>query len=475
MLEDKSISKIISLIQSKEVSVKEVVEHYLKKIKKYNQTLNAIVLQIDEQKILDEANSIDKKDQSKEKPLVGLPMACKDLFDIEGLPSTYGYPDFKNNIAKKNSLIVDRLKKNGAIIIGKTNTAELGVGGHTTNRLFGPTVNPYNISKSAAGSSGGAGSAVATGLLPFADGTDMMGSCRAPAAYANIYGFRPTTGLIPTDRSSENRVDNFPILTSPGCFAKTPEDMSILLDCVVGADPLDPFSISLNSSFKEHLKNKFEFSNIKVCWLSDLNGAYNFEHGIIEMCENKLKDLNNHNLEIEPLKSKINSNDLWESWTTLRAKSIFEDTISMKIDDINKMTSQAIWEYNKGEKVKKEDIDKALRQKLDCAKQIDEIFNKYDFLILPSAQVFPFDKNLQYPDQINGKQLDTYHRWIEVFIMSSLLDLPTITVPVGFNKNGLPMGMQIIAKKSDDLKLLSFAKSYEECFNFSKIKPKLSI
>ena len=166
MLEDKSISKIISLIQSKEVSVKEVVEHYLKKIKKYNQTLNAIVLQIDEQKILDEANSIDKKDQSKEKPLAGLPMACKDLFDIEGLPSTYGYPDFKNNIAKKNSLIVDRLKKNGAIIIGKTNTAELGVGGHTINRLFGPTSNVYDLSKSAAGSSGGASSAVAAGMLP---------------------------------------------------------------------------------------------------------------------------------------------------------------------------------------------------------------------------------------------------------------------------------------------------------------------
>mgnify|MGYP006960694225 CR=1 FL=1 len=109
--------------------------------------------------------------------------------------------------------------------------------------------------------------------------------------------------------------------------------------------------------------------------MSDLNGAYNFEHGIIEMCENKLKDLNNHNLEIEPLKSKINSNDLWECWTTLRAKSIFEDTISMNIDDIDKMTPQAIWEYNKGEKVNKEDINKALKQKLNCVKQIDEIFN----------------------------------------------------------------------------------------------------
>ena len=474
MFEDKSISEIILLIQSKKVSVKEVVEFYLERIKKYNPTLNAIVLQIDEQKILDEVNSIDKKGIDKNKPLIGLPMACKDLFDIEGFPSTYGYLDFKNNIAKKNSIIVDRLKKSGAIIIGKTNTAELGIGGHTTNRLFGPTSNPYNISKSAAGSSGGAGAAVAAGLLPFADGTDMMGSCRAPAAYANIYGFRPTTGLIPTDRSNEKRLDNFPVLTTPGCFAKTPQDMSILLDCIVGKDSTDPLSISLNSSFKDNLNNKTNFSNLRVCWLSDLNGEYNFENGIIEMCENQLKNLNNHKLEIEPLKSNITSNDLWESWNILRAKSIFDDIVSMKIDDINKMTQQAIWEFEKGKKIEKEDIDGALKQKISCQNEIEKLFEKYDFLILPSAQVFPFDKNLQYPDKINEKKLDTYHRWIEVFIMSSLLDLPTITVPIGFNDDGLPMGMQIIAKRFNDLQLLAFAKQYEECFNFSKIRPKLN-
>ena len=474
MFEDKSISEIILLIQSKKVSVKEVVEFYLERIRKYNPTLNAIVLQRDEKKIVDEANSIDKSGIDKNKPLIGLPIACKDLFDIEGFPSTYGYLDFKNNIAKKNSIIVDRLKKSGAIIIGKTNTAELGIGGHTTNRLFGPTSNPYNISKSAAGSSGGAGAAVAAGLLPFADGTDMMGSCRAPAAYANIYGFRPTTGLIPTDRSNEKRLDNSPVLTTPGCFAKTPQDMSILLDCIVGKDSTDPFSISLNSSFKENFNNKTNFSNFRVCWLSDLNGEYNFENGIIEMCENQLKNLNNYKLEIEPLKSNITSNDLWESWNILRAKSIFDDIVSMKIDDINKMTQQAIWEFEKGKKIKKEDIDRALKQKISCQNEIEKLFEKYDFLILPSAQVFPFDKNLQYPDKINEKKLDTYHRWIEVFIMSSLLDLPTITVPIGFNDDGLPMGMQIIAKKFNDLQLLAFAKQYEECFNFSKIRPKLN-
>ena len=473
MLEQKSILEIISLVKSKEVLVKEVVQFYFERIKKYNPALNAIVIKKEEEKIFDEVNLKDQ-DNNKSKPLFGLPLACKDLFDIKGMPSTYGYPNFKNNIAEKNSLIVDRLKNSGAIIIGKTNTAELGVGGHTTNRLFGATSNPYDISKSAAGSSGGAGSAVAANLLPFADGTDMMGSCRAPSAYANIYGFRPTTGLIPTDRSNEKKNDNFPILTSPGCFAKNPIEMALLLDCIVGSDHLDPFSIDINGSFKESKITDKQLSNIKIGWLKDMNNTYKFEQGIISMCEVKLKELEKHNIFIETLQPQINSSEMWDSWTTLRAKSIFDDTESMKIQNIEDMTYQAIWENKKGVNIKSEEIEKALDQKKNCIKEVDKVFKDYDFLILPSAQVFPFDKNLQFPKKINEFELDTYHRWIEVFIMSSLLDLPTITVPVGFNENGMPMGMQIIAKKFDDLKLLAFAKRYEEIFNYSKIKPKLS-
>jgi len=473
MLENKSILEITSLIKSKEISAKEVVEFYLERIKKYNPVLNAIVLQKEEEQIFHEINLKDNE-VNKSKPLFGLPLACKDLFDIEGIPSTYGFPPYENNIAKKNSLIVDRLINSGAIIIGKTNTAELGVGGHTTNRLFGPTSNPYDISKSAAGSSGGAGSAVAAGLIPFADGTDMMGSCRGPAAFANIYGFRPTTGLIPTDRSNEKNLSKLPVLTSPGCFAKSPEEMSFLLDCIVGSDPLDPLSFDIDGSFKESKITDKQISNIKIGWLNDMNNSYQFENGIISMCESNLKELEKQNILIESLQPKINSNVMWDSWTTLRAKSIFEDIESMNLKNIEEMTYQAIWEYKKGANIKDDDIEKAINQKNKCIKEVDDVFKGYDFLILPSAQVFPFDKNLQFPKKINNFELDTYHRWIEVFIMSSLMDLPTITVPVGFNENGMPMGMQIIGKKFDDLKLLAFAKRYEEIFKNSKIKPKFN-
>ena len=471
MLENLSVEEIQNNIKSREISIKEVIEYYLDKIDKVNPRLNAIVLQKDRELIIQEAIT---KDNAKEidKPLNGLPVAIKDLTDVKGFKTTYGFPGSKNNQPKKNSLFVNRLIDKGAIIIGKTNTAELGVGGHTINRLFGPTSNAYDLSKSAAGSSGGASSAVASGLLPFADGTDQMGSCRGPAAYANIYGFRPTPGLIAADRQGQNL--DIPILTTPGCFARNPRDMSILLDEIVGRNPVDKFSFDLDSSFKKQKISEKEFSSFKIGWLSNMNGDYIVEKDILEICEAKLKDLEKINLKIETLKPKINTNILWKSWTSLRSKSIYEDTLAMNISDISTMTYQAIWEYNKGKEIKFEDLQLALDHKQQCLNQINLIFEKFDFLVLPSAQIFPFDKNLQFPKNINGKTLDTYHRWLEVFILSSLLELPSITIPVGFNKDDMPMGMQIVGKNKDDLKLFSFASKYEDIFNFSKIKPNLN-
>ena len=471
MLENVSVKEIQKKINNRQISIKEVVEYYLDRIEKLNPNLNAIVLQKDRKLIIKEAIEKDKA-REVDKPLNGLPIAIKDLTDVVGFKTTYGYPGSKDNEPKKNSLFVNRLINKGAIIIAKTNSSELGVGGHTINRLFGPTSNVYNLSKSAAGSSGGASSAVAAGLLPFADGTDQMGSCRGPAAYANIYGFRPTPGLISADRSGQNL--DLPILTTPGCFARNPNDMSILLDEIVGSDSLDKISFDLNGSFKNQIISDKEFSAFKIGWLSNMNGEYNIEKDILDICEIKLRELEKINIKVEELKPKINNDYLWKSWTTLRAKSIYEDTLAMNISDINSMTYQAIWEFNKGKEIKSKDLVLALDQRQQCLNQINLIFKNFDFLALPSAQVFPFDKNLQFPKEINNIKLDTYHRWLEIFILSSLLELPTITIPVGFNKDGMPMGMQIIGRNKDDLKLFSFAIKYEEAFNYSKNKPRIN-
>ena len=472
MLENKSVKEIISIIHKKEVSVKEVVSFYLDRIKKFNPSLNAIVSIKNEGEIIKEAKNKDEN-FDKNKPLFGLPLASKDLLDVVGFPTTYGFPGYKDYFPEKNSLIVDRQIDAGCIMIGKTNTAELGVGAHTANRLFGITPNIYGNTQSSGGSSGGAGVAVAAELLPFADGTDMMGSCRTPAAYANVYGFRPTPGLLPDYRTNLKK-KNLPIISTPGCLARTPEDMSILLDVIVGQHKEDPISFSLNSSFRETNLSDQDFSKIKIGWLSNMNDNYQYDLELIEICNKKLKSLEKNKIIIEYLKPKLDVHKLWNCWGTLRAKSIYEDIITMNIKDINEMTSQAIWEHNKGIKLNEEDVKLALNSRIELSNDVNNLFGNFDFLALPSQQAFPFDKNLKYPEKINDSPMDTYHRWIEIHIFASLFYLPSISIPIGFNKDGYPIGIQIIGKQSEDLKVLAFAKKYEEIYQYSKIKPNLS-
>ncbi len=472
MLENKSVKEIISLIKTKETSIKEVVSFYLERIKKYNLSLNAIVSIKDEEQIINEAKDKDENfDESK--PLFGLPLASKDLLDVVDFPTTYGYPGYKDYFPKKNSIIVDRQLDAGGIMIGKTNTAELGVGAHTANRLFGITPNIYGDTQSSGGSSGGAGVAVAAELLPFADGTDMMGSCRTPAAYANVYGFRPTPGLLPDYRTNDKK-KNLPIISTPGCLARTPDDMAILLDVIAGEHKEDPISFSLNNSFKDANISDQEFSKIKIGWLSDMNGNYQYDSELVEMCDKQLSSLEKNKVIIEFLKPNIDAHKLWNCWGTLRAKSIYEDIITMNIGEINQMTPQAIWEYNKGIKLTEEDVKLALNSRIELSSDVNSLFGGFDFLALPSQQSFPFDKNLKYPEKINDQLMDTYHRWIEIHIFASLFYLPSISLPIGFNKDGFPIGIQIIAKTKEDLKVISFAKKYEEIFNFSNHKPNLN-
>ncbi len=472
MLENRSIKEIISLINKKEISVREVVNFYLERIKKYNPSLNAIVSIKDEEQILNEANDKDRH-FDKSKPLFGLPLASKDLLDVVDFPTTYGFPGYKDYFPKKNSIIVDRQLDAGGIMIGKTNTAELGVGAHTANRLFGITPNIYGNTQSSGGSSGGAGVAVAAELLPFADGTDMMGSCRTPAAYANVYGFRPTPGLLPDYRTNDKK-KNLPIISTPGCLARTPDDMAILLDVIAGEHKEDPISFSLTNSFKDTNISDQEFSNIKIGWLSDMNSNYQYDPELVEMSNKLLNSLQKNKVIIEYLKPKIDAHKLWTCWGTLRAKSIYEDIITMNIKEINQMTPQAIWEYNKGIKLTEEDVKFALSSRIELSNDVNNLFGSFDFLALPSQQTFPFDKNLRHPEKINDQPMDTYHRWIEIHIFASLFYLPSISLPIGFNKDGFPIGIQIIAKQKEDLKVMSFAKKYEEIFNFSNHKPNLN-
>lgn len=275
MITQLSLQEQIDLIRKKEVKVEELFQEYLTNIDKLNPQLNAIVSLRDRDWIIKKAQEKDslKQDIKIKQILFGLPLATKELFDVKELPTTYGMPEYQNAFPQNDSLIVKNLKQQGATIIGKSNMAELAIGSHTKNKLFKSSSNPYDLSLSPGGSSGGASAAVASCLIPFSDGTDMMGSCRNPAAYTNLYGFRPSPGLIP-DKRAESK---YPVLTTPGGIARTPEDLSIFLDSVSGQDDEDHYSYSFEGSFRSIEKNLN--SEIRIGWLSNFVENYTFEKG----------------------------------------------------------------------------------------------------------------------------------------------------------------------------------------------------
>ena len=470
MISGTSLQETVKKTKLGEISPVDLVEYSYEKIEKHNPSLNAIVSLKDKALVIKEAESLIKKGNNEQKLLFGIPLAIKDLFDVKDLPTTFGLPTFKNNIAKKNSILVDRLLNQGVLILGKTNIPELALGSHTKNILFGATSNAFDESMSAGGSSGGAASAVASSMIPVADGSDMMGSCRNPAAFANLYGFRPTPGLIPENRIM--RIDEqFPLLSTPGCLAKTPGDMSIFLDAVCGKHSMDPFSFDMDGSFREASLGEEEFSKIRIGWLGNMNGRYVFEDGILDLCEEMLKQLEDNSLLVDHVSEDIDTNLLWEAWTTLRSRNIYLYLRESNLQDDDSLSVGAQYELNNGKQISNNDLNQSMKMRLELTKKIDHLFGEYDFLAMPSAQVFPFDKNTDYPNKISEKDMQTYHQWMEVTVLSSLLGLPTISIPIGFNKNNLPMGMQIIGRKKEDLRVISFAKRYEQIFGYSNVTP----
>ena len=470
MISGTSLQETVKKTKSGEISTLDLVENSYEKIEKYNPSLNAIVSLKDKALVIKEAESLIKKGNNEQKLLFGIPLAIKDLFDVKDLPTTFGLPIFKNNIAKKNSILVDRLLNQGALVLGKTNIPELALGSHTKNRLFGATSNPFDEGMSAGGSSGGAASAVASSMIPIADGSDMMGSCRNPAAFSNLYGFRPTPGVIPEERIM--RIDEqFPLLSTPGCLAKTPGDMSIFLDAVSGKHSMDPFSFDMDGSFRDAGFDKDEFSKMRIGWLGNVNGRYVFEDGILALCEETLKQLEDNSLFVDHVSKDIDTTLLWDAWTTLRSRNVYLYLAESNLQDDESLSAGAQYELSNGKQISNDDLKRSMKMRSELTKKIDHLFGEYDFLAMPSAQVFPFDKNTDYPNKISGKDMKTYHQWMEVTVLSSLLGLPTISIPVGFNENNLPMGIQIIGRKKEDLRVISFAKRYEQIFGYSNVTP----
>ena len=460
-------------IKSKKVSCVEVMNAYLDHIDRSNPRVNAIVSLQDREGLLRQAKERDEQLARGEYMgwMHGFPQAIKDLAPTKGIRTTQGSLLFKDFVPGADAIFVDRMKKAGSIIIGKTNTPEFGLGSQTYNQVFGTTLNAYDQSKTSGGSSGGAAVSLALRMLPVADGSDHAGSLRNPAAFNNVLGFRTSYGRVP----SEGRDVFTPALGVTGPMARTVPDLAMLLSVQAGYDPRMPLSNRQDpTQFAAPLKR--DFKGTRVAWLGDFGGYLPFEPGVLVLCKSALKNFETLGCAVEEAKPDYPVERVWLAWLKLRAwqvgaglKDLYNDPAKRAL-----MKPEAQWEVESGFKVSAYDVSDASAVRTAWYQAVRRFFEKYDYFILPSAQVFPFDASTHWPKEINGKAMDTYHRWMEVVIPVTMSGCPALNVPVGFNEKGLPMGVQIVGPNQGELNCLQLAYAYDEATGWiNKRRPSL--
>ena len=447
-------------IAAKRVSCREVMAAFLDRIERFNPKVNAIVSLEPREMLLEQAEERDRELARGQRRgwMHGFPHAVKDLTPTRGLRTTWGSP-LLETVPGEDAIFVERMRNNGTIIIGKTNVAELGMGSQSYNPIFGTTLNPYDLSKTAGGSSGGAAAALALRMLPVADGTDMMGSLRNPAAYNNIVSLRPSFGRVP---SAEIELF-FGQLSVAGPMARSVADLAMLLSVIAGPDARMPLSIDKDPAiFTRNLKR--DFHGTHVAWLGDLGGYLPMESGIMELCRAALKALEAAGCKVEEAALGFPPERMWDAWITLRHWLIAGNLSALYKDPAKRalMKPEAVWEVEGGLKLTAQDVYQASVTRSELYRVVLKLFESYEYLALPSAQVFPFDASVHWPKTINGITMDTYHRWMEVVVLGSMLGFPVVNVPVGFSRDNLPMGMQIIGKHQADFAVLQLAHAYEQ-------------
>ena len=444
-------------IRGKETSCVEVMEAYLQHIHRYNPIYNAIVSMPDDDDLLSQARDADQALAGGEYRgwMHGMPHAVKDLMPVAGLRYTSGSPMFADRVADSDSALAALIRGEGAIFIGKTNTPEFGLGSQSYNPVFGATGSAWNPALTAGGSSGGAASGLGTHMLPVADGSDMMGSLRNPSAFNNVIGFRPSTDVM-SGRSSGPRG-----LSTSGPMGRNTADTIRFLQSIAVKPVGDRFS-------------PLDLAGTRIGWLGDLDRYLAMEDGILELCESRLGAVSDAGAAVEATQPRFALDDLWFCWTTLRhsgragMQQYYDDPEARPL-----LKPELVWEIEQSLTLTDADRTRATQIRARWYEELNRLFGEYDFLAVPTAQVFPYPKDTHWPREIDGRQMDTYHRWMEVVILGSLGGLPIINVPVGFDGRGRPMGMQIMGNFGEDKQVLEFGLAYEQITDFLQQRPEL--
>ena len=452
-------------IRAGELSCRELMQAHLTRIERINPKVNAIVSQIPPEQALAAADAADEALSRGEiaGPLHGLPIAHKDLVPTKDLRTTWGSPIFKDFIPDHDGLIVQRLKKAGAITIGKTNTPEFGAGSQTFNQVFGETLNPYDTSKTCGGSSGGAAVALACGMLPLADGSDMGGSLRNPGNFCNITGFRTSPGRVPV---WPNLVAWSP-LSVEGPMARTVKDLALMLSVIAGPHPCSPISIAEPASlFTRPLDRNFK--DVRIAWSKDL-GELPVDPRVTRALEDQrhvFEDLGCIMEEDQP--DFADADEIFKVWRAWNFELAFAELLKSKRALIK---DSVIWNIEQGQKLTGPQIGRAEVKRTELYHRVREFMQTHEFLICPVNQVPPFDISQRWVQNIDGVKMDTYIDWMKSCYYITVTGLPAISVPCGFTPEGLPVGMQIVGRHMDDFGVLQMAHAFEQATKMWQRRP----
>lgn len=452
-------------VRAKEISARELLELHLHRIAAVNPSVNAIV-SLDETRAREAAAAADAllASGSPVGPLHGLPFAVKDTHEMAGWRTTYGSPLMASHVPDQDELLVSRIRSAGAVFLGRTNVPEFAAGSHTFNPVFGTTLNPYDLSRSAGGSSGGAAAALATGMVPLADGSDMGGSLRNPASFCNVVGLRPSLGRVPQWPTS----NAWETTSVGGPLARSVSDLALLLSVLAGPDRHVPLSLGEPGSvFAPPLSGSL--SGLRVALSVDLGGAFEVDASVAAVVESSSAVFASSGATVSSAYPSLPEAE--DTFRTLRAwgfQSRLGPLLAANPDGFKASLADNI---RAGEPLTGADVARAYAQRTTLGERMVSFFDEYDVLVLPVSQVPPFPADQEFPTAINGRPMETYLDWMRSAYFITVTGCPAISVPAGFTDDGLPVGIQIVAPHNQERRLLEVAHAFEQATGFGDRRP----
>jgi amidase len=463
-----SATELARMLRSREVSAREVVEAHLAQIERVNPAVNAVVTLVAE-RALDEADAADQRLAAGVEigPLHGIPLLHKDTHATAGIRTTHGSPLFKDAVPDEDELIVARSRAAGAISLGKTNVPEFAAGSHTYNEVFGATRNPYDVTRSPGGSSGGAAAALATGMAPLADGSDMGGSLRNPASFCNVVGLRPTPGRVPTWPA----VDAWSTLSVQGPMARSVADAALLLSVLAGPTDRTPLALDDDgTAFAQPLDR--DLTGLRIAWSADLGGAVPVDREVLDIVSAQAVVFEQLGCVVDEACLDFTGAD--EVFLTIRGIH-FEATLGTLRDAHPELIkSSVIWNIDYGRALTGADLARARRLQTELFHRARQFFDRYDALVLPVSPVPPFDATLEYPTEVAGIAQTTYLDWMRAAYYVTVLGVPALAVPAGFTSGGLPVGVQLVGGYRQDLAVLRIGHAFEQATRWGQRRPALA-